>query len=159
MKPVLFSFLLLVAVAPSASAQAPLFVVRHAEKAEGGDAKDPDLSEQGRARATRLAEMLRDAGITSIFVTELKRTQQTAEPLAKAAHAPVEIVTAKDPAALVAKVTAKKESALIVGHSNTVPEIIKLLGVQITVSLRETDYDNLFVVIRDPEPRLLRLHY
>ena len=45
--------------------------------------KDPDLSDAGRARAESLANVLKDAGITAIYATELKRTQQTAAPLAR----------------------------------------------------------------------------
>ena len=161
MKRLLFSVFLLAACAPCAVAQSVVFVVRHAEKADAGaaDAKDPDPSHLGRARAERLAQMLRDTGITAIYASEFKRTQQTAQPTAKLLRADVGVIAAKDTAALAAKLSASKEPALVVGHSNTVPDIIKALGVTTPVSLSETDYDNLFVVIRQPESRLLRLHY
>ena len=73
--------------ATPALAQATVFVVRHAERADDGAAKledDPDLSAAGRARAEALAAALEDAGITAIFATQYKRTHQTAAPLAKA---------------------------------------------------------------------------
>ena len=81
---ILVLFLLLPA---AANAQKLLFIVRHAERADG-DSKmkmansDPPLSESGRARALKLAEMLGDSGIESIYVTEFRRTQETAAPLA-----------------------------------------------------------------------------
>src|SRR5205823_9140645 len=79
----------------SAAAQSTIFIVRHAEKAaSGGD--NPDLSEAGRARAETLASMLKDAGVSAIYVTEFKRTQQTAAPLAKMLHLDPTIVPAKD---------------------------------------------------------------
>ena len=149
----------------SAAAQQVVFVVRHAERADtvaGGSAMmatDPDLSDAGRARAQSLASALKDAAITAIFVTEFKRTQQTAEPLAKALGIKPTIVTAKDSAALVEKVKAATSNVLVVGHSNTVPEVIAGLGGQTTVKLSDADFDNLFVVVRGEKPRLVRIHY
>jgi phosphohistidine phosphatase SixA len=142
-----------------------VFVVRHAERADAGTggatmmATDPDLSEAGRARAESLAVALKDAGITAIFSTEYKRSLQTAAPLAKALGVTVETVSSKDPASLVAKVKAVKGSALVIGHSNTVPDVIKRLGVDTPLKLGETDYDNLFIVTLGPQPSMLRLHY
>ncbi len=47
----------------------------------------------------------------------------------------------------------------MVGHSNTLPQIINALGVSGRVAIAESDYDNLFLVLHDPEPRLIRLHF
>ena len=44
---------------------------------------DPPLSEQGREQASKVAERLADAGIGAIYVTTLRRTSQTAAPLAE----------------------------------------------------------------------------
>ena len=55
-------------------------LVRHAEPAAGGT--DPGLSTAGRRRAATLAKMLAGAGITAIFTSELRRTKETAAPLA-----------------------------------------------------------------------------
>lgn len=150
--------------APPAAAQS-VFVVRHAERADAASAgggmmaNDPDLSEAGRARAQSLAAALRDAGITAIYATEFKRTQQTAAPLAKSLGIPVTTVSAKETAALVAKIKAATGNVLVVGHSNTVPEIVKALGVQTPVTVADADYDNLFVLTLGATPGLLKLHY
>jgi len=113
------SLLLVFAVCLSAAtAQSTIFIVRHAEKA-GDGGNDPDLSDLGRARAETLANMLKDAGISAIYVTEFKRTQQTAAPLAKALGITVTTLPAKDNAALVAKLRASNGNALVVGHSDT----------------------------------------
>ena len=80
---------LLAATATAASAQATIFLVRHAERADGGAGgmgNDPSLSEAGRARAESLAAMLKDTKLTAIFTTEFKRTQETAAPTATAQH-------------------------------------------------------------------------
>jgi broad specificity phosphatase PhoE len=155
-----FLFLLLVfAVCLSAAAaQSTIFIVRHAEKAESAG-KDPDLSEAGRARAESLAKMLKDAKIAAIYATEFKRTQQTAAPLAKALGISVTNLPAKDIATLAAKLRASNSNALVVGHGDTVPDLIKALGISAPINIAENDYDNLFIAVLDEKPRLIRLHY
>ena len=152
-----FYFLLLSAFLSTATAQSTIFIVRHAEKADA--TKDPDLSEAGRARAEALAKTLRDAKITAIYATEFKRTQQTAAPLAKALGITVTTLPAKDNAALMAKLRASNGNALVVGHGDTIPDLIKALGISDPINIAENDYDNLFVVVLDEKPHLIRLHY
>jgi len=60
---------------------------------------------------------------------------------------------------LIETVKAATGNVLVVGHSNTLPGVIKALGITEPVSIAEEDYDNLFVVIRGEKPSLLRLHY
>ncbi|MEY2491076.1 MAG: hypothetical protein QOH24_27 [Verrucomicrobiota bacterium] len=158
MKRFVFFLLLSGLFVSTAAAQSTIFIVRHAEKAgSGGD--DPDLSEVGRARAETLANTLKDAGISAIYATELKRTQQTASPLAKMLHLDPTIVPAKDSAALIAKVRASPGNVLIVGHGNTIPDLIKAFGIAAPINVAENDYDNLFVLVLEEKPRLIRLHY
>jgi phosphohistidine phosphatase SixA len=158
------SLLLVFAVFVSTmTAQPTIFIVRHAEKGAATSTNpgtnDPDLSDAGRVRAESLAKMLKDAGITVIYATEFKRTQQTAEPLAKILGIKLTIVPAKDTATLSAKLRDLPGNALVVGHGNTVPELIKALGVDTPINIAETDYDNFFVVVLDQKPHLLQLHY
>jgi phosphohistidine phosphatase SixA len=150
----------------TAQASAPtIFLVRHAERADAGrggppmTGADPPLSTAGRARAKALAVVLKDAGIAEIYATELKRTQRTAAPTAAARGLTVKTVAADDVAGLVAKLKAATGNVLVVGHSNTVPEIIKSLGVNTPVTIADAEFDNLFVVVQGVSPRLLRLHY
>ena len=152
-----FYFLLLSAFLSTATAQSTIFIVRHAEKADA--TKDPDLSEAGRVRAEALAKTLRDANITAIYATEFKRTQQTAAPLAKALGITVTILPAKNNAALIAKLRASTGNALVVGHGDTIPDLIKALGISDPINIAENDYDNLFAVVLDQKPHLIRLHY
>src|SRR5437667_9313152 len=95
-------FLLVFVSASIASAQPIVVIVRHAEKAANGG-NDPDLSSAGQARANELARILKDSGITAIFTSEFKRTQETAAPAATATHVTPTVVAAKDTAALVAR--------------------------------------------------------
>jgi broad specificity phosphatase PhoE len=150
--------LLLGLLVSTAAAQSTIFMVRHAEKAPGSD-KDPDLSEAGRARAEVLAKMLKDAEITAIYATDLKRTQQTAAPLARSLGLQVTITPAKDTAALVATLRSLKGNALVVGHGNTIPDLVQGLGIATPINIAEADYDNLFVITLDQTPRMIRLHY
>src|SRR5918998_3630008 len=103
MRALLLGLLLFASAATSLNAQVVVFLVRHAEKTQDGDAKDPELSAAGRARAEALAKIVKDVGITAIFATELKRTQQTAAPLSRLTKIPITTVPAKDTAALIAK--------------------------------------------------------
>jgi broad specificity phosphatase PhoE len=108
-------FILLFVSVSIASAQPVVVIVRHAEKpANGGN--DPDLSSAGRARAEALARILKDSGITAIFTSEFKRTQETAAPTATSSHVTPTVVAAKDTAALVAKLRQLNCNALGVGH-------------------------------------------
>ena len=144
-------------------AQSTVFVVRHAERADAGmtaaAGADPDLSDVGRARAESLAAMLKDARITHIFVTEFKRTRQTAEPLATRLELEPTVVTSKSTPGVAERVKSAKGNVLVVGHSNTVPEILEALGVEEAVVLTDTEFDNLFVVTRGARPSFVRLRY
>jgi broad specificity phosphatase PhoE len=131
-----------------------VIVVRHAERADGGagtagtmtTGNDPELSEAGKARADKLAAMLADAGVVAIYTTEFRRTKDTAAPLAAKIGVKVEPVTSKDVSAVVAKIKSHTTGAvLVVGHSNTVPQIIKALGGS-AVTMADDEYDSLFFV-------------
>ena len=143
---------------PDANAAAVVFVVRHAEKASTGG-KDPDLSTEGQKRADALAHILKDSQITSVFVTEFKRTQETAAPTAKAAHVSPTVVPANDIGALVEKLRALNGNALVVGHGNTIPDLLRAIGIATPVSIPEDDYTEIFAVSVGDPPQLLRLHY
>lgn len=150
------------ASAAAAFAQPTVFLVRHAERADTGTAAakmtgaDPDLSAAGKVRAEALARMLKDARITAIYTTEYIRTTQTAGPLATMLGVQVTVVTSKDTAGLIQKVKTATGNVLVVGHSNTVPDVIKALGVAEPVTIAESEFDNLFIVSRGA---LVRLHY
>ena len=131
-----------------------VIVARHAERADGGAAapgtmttgNDPELSQAGKARADKLAAMLADAGVVAIYTTEFRRTKDTAAPLAAKIGVKVEPVTSKDVSAVVAKIKSHTTGAvLVVGHSNTVPQIIKALGGS-AVTMADDEYDSLFFV-------------
>lgn len=153
------------AAAGSALAQQTVVLVRHAERADSKPgapasmASDPDLSDAGRARAETLAAMLKDAKIATIISTEYKRTRQTAEPLAKALGLAVTAIKASESANVVKAVRAASGNVLIVGHSNTIPDVIKALGAPPPEEIRDDEYDNLYVLTLGPTPTVVRLHF
>jgi phosphohistidine phosphatase SixA len=159
-------FLLMVSAAAQAADDQVIFVVRHAERADGGGARgrgmsdDPPLSTDGVGRALRLASMLRAANVKHIFVTTFQRTRQTAEPLAKQQHLEIDTSASATVDTLVDKLRKTEGRSLVVGHSNTVPEILSKLGVAETVDVEE-EFDNLFIVVLKPAgaPTFIRLKY
>jgi phosphohistidine phosphatase SixA len=166
MKRLIFLCLFLGCLIAVAQAEPPaIFIVRHAERADAANgspatmASDPDLSDAGRQRAESLGTALKDAAITAIFVTEYKRTQETAAPLAKVTGVSVTIVPAKETGTLIAKLRSSTGNSLIIGHSNTLPEIIQALGVSTPITIADSEYDNLFVVTTGSPARLIHMHY
>src|SRR5437870_2796901 len=129
-------FLLVFVSVSIASAQPVVVIVRHAEKAANGG-RDPDLSSAGRSRADELARILKDSGITAIFTSEFKRTQETAAPTATSIGVTATVIPAKDTAALVAKLHQLNGNALVVGHGDTIPNIIKALGIDSPINIPE----------------------
>jgi broad specificity phosphatase PhoE len=158
----------LAALTPGALAQQAVFVVRHAEKASNASEPSVPLSEAGKARAQKLASLLKDAGITAVYSTDYVRTRTTAEPLAQALHEPLRIYSAKnaegrpDAASLLETLRQSPQAVvLVVGHSDTVPVLLSALGVRQKIKLGDQEYDNLFIVVPNPagEPVFLRLRY
>lgn len=148
-------------------AQDAVLVVRHAEKVSDTDER---LSDAGRARAQSLAKMLRDAGIRAIYATDTDRARDTAKPLADALglkltrydtgggmRGPVD---ARPFVALLAREHAR-DVVLVVGHSNTIPDLLKALGCPGDLKLAAEEYDNLFVVTpnKTGPATLVRLRY
>ena len=149
-------------LATSATAQPPvIYLVRHAERAaiSGHVPSDTGLSAAGRKRAEALVRALKDAQITAIYTTEYKRTRETAAPVARSLGIQPEVIPGDDLSGLVAKLKASPGNVLVVGHSNTLPQIISALGASSRVTVAESDYDNLFLVVCASEPQLIRLHY
>lgn len=151
-----WALLALLCVAPEVAAQtsgSTVWLVRHAERADAGMAatRDPELSEEGHARARELARLLGEAGVTSIHSTDYFRTRQTAAPLAAALGLEVQLYNPGDSASmerLEAAVHAPGRH-LIVGHSNTTPATVELLGGDSMGPISELEYDRLYLLRLD----------
>lgn len=138
-----------------------IYLVRHAEKFD--NSKDPQLSLKGQKRALDLALHLRDASVRAIFVTEYQRTQKTAEPLAELIKVQPRIIGGAELAQLVEQLHLDTGSgaALVVGHSNTVPALLKALGGTVKWVIAEDEFDRLVIVtpIKSAEPVVSILRY
>ncbi|WP_196140738.1 phosphoglycerate mutase family protein [Aliikangiella sp. G2MR2-5] len=124
-----------------------LYFVRHAEKANEPKT-DPELTVQGHERAKNLATMLSKTALSKIYSTRYQRTLQTA---AVSADIKALVVTHYDPRQLkefADKLLQDKVSALVVGHSNTTPTLIRLIGGK-AENIDESRYGDLFQLIID----------
>jgi broad specificity phosphatase PhoE len=158
------------AIVRFADAQQAIFVVRHAEDVRSKDVLDRPLTESGHRRATLLASVLKDAGITAIYTSSLQRAVKTAEPLAIAARIepkPLPQLSTKfEPKDMetfveLLRTQHSENIVLFVGHANTVPALLKALGHPAEIKIPETEYDNLFVLFPKSEgpPTVLRLRF
>ncbi len=131
-----------------------VMVFRHAEKA-ADQGRDPSLTEAGQQRAETLLDVAGDAGVTAIFSSQFKRTQETVAPLAE--HLGITVTTleisganmATYPATLAKTILTQHrgETVAVVNHSNTVPLIVEALGGVPMDEITEEEYDDYVIVI------------
>ena len=143
------------------AAQTTVYVVRHAEKAKD-QGENPALTSAGHARAKELARALESVGLKAIYTTKYARNRQTVAPTAKATGLKPTVVKAKATTELAKTLRSLKgQHVLVAGHSNTVPALLKALGVKRAITIEDDDYDNLFVVFIDQQglPSLSHLHF
>jgi broad specificity phosphatase PhoE len=126
------------------------YIFRHAEKATAGPnmSSDVPLTEKGEERAKALQVILSSKKIGLIYSTNTIRTKTTAQPTAAYFHLPIETYGPRPDSAFIKLLKTKKKNVLIVGHSNTVDDIVNMLCNEKKVpgDLDESVYDNLFVV-------------
>ena len=135
-----------------------VFLVRHAEK-EDEPRQDPPLKKEGVARSQELARLLANAGIKSIYTSQFTRTKSTAEPLAtklgltvasislKSNPANPRLIAEESTAEVVNKIMERPgENVMVVGHSNSVPDVIKMLGGDVVPTIDERKFDDRFIV-------------
>ncbi len=139
-------------VKENATETTTIVLVRHAEKMK--DQKDPDLTNKGNFRATKLKELLSTISLDQIYSTDYTRTQQTAKPTSNAQE--VEVIS-YNPRALndfgnMLLQTQKGKNILVVGHSNTTPNLLNyFMKERVVESISESDYGNIYIVNIDKE--------
>ena len=136
-----------------AQAQSPnestvIYLVRHAEKVD--DSRDPPLSELGMKRALLLAQMLRDANLTHLHSTDLERTRDTANPIALQSGLEVKIYDPQHLTEFAGLLRTTPGHHLVVGHSNTTPKLVRLLGGR-SSEIADDEYDRLYVLTIKPK--------
>lgn len=125
-----------------ASAQ-NIYLVRHAEKAKDGT-KDPALTEIGNQRAKNIAKMLGNKELKYVYSTDYKRTQQTAKPTAKRHRLETKSYNPRELAKFAEQVISMQSDMLIVGHSNTTPALVHLLGGDANGDIDDSEYDRIY---------------
>jgi broad specificity phosphatase PhoE len=121
-----------------------LLIVRHADRVEGVDALTP----AGIVRSQELVHVAEKSGLVAIYRSDTERALATAEPLATALGVTPVVYPATDIAGLVATIFSQNtgRTVLIVGHGNTVPQIITAVGGPTLPDIDALEFDNLFVV-------------
>jgi len=129
------------------------YIVRHAEKETSTTisattmTSDVPLSDAGKQRTEVLKDLLQKENIRHIFSTNFIRTKSTAQPLSDAIHVPIEIYDPKD-AGFVSKLKSLDGNILIVGHSNTIDDLVNELSgkKEINGDLPDSEYGDLFIL-------------
>lgn len=126
----------------NAAPDAAIYLVRHAEKEAG---PDPALDADGQARAERLVRQFHDVPLRAIYSTDYRRTRQTVEGIAADHGLTVRTYDGTDLGGLAQTLRQRGETALVVGHSNTTPEMVRALGGSYE-PMTEAEYDRLYRV-------------
>jgi broad specificity phosphatase PhoE len=151
----------------SSLATTTVIVVRHAEK-ELGTIDDPPLSAAGEQRAAQLARMFGESAtlphVDAIFASDTRRGERTAAPLAQRLGLAPQTYAARDVPALVDRIRAgyRGRCVLVIGHSNTVPDIVhRLAPAQNVPAMADDEYDTLYIVTLPTlgPPSVLRVKY
>ena len=143
------------ATAPAETAPSAYYVMRHLDTPEGE--RDPDLTAQGQRRAALLADWFRTDRPAAIYVSDFRRTRQTAAPIAARLGLTAIVYDVRDTPGLIARVRAGPLPALVVGHSNTVPEIVEALGGTRPAPLVHADFGDIWTIGRDGTTQRLRV--
>ncbi len=127
-----------------------VILMRHAEKdvSEEADTADPELSEAGKIRALKLAEIALKYKPEIIYSTDYIRTKATVAPLASKLRAMTFIYDPKNLDEMYDKImSGKYKRIVVVGHNDTTPELANLLMKEEKYErLGENEYDKIFVV-------------
>ena len=124
------------------------YFIRHAEKDRSDSTnKNPSLTIQGLERANKWALFFKDKNIAAVYSTNYKRTQQTALPIAKEQNLEIISYTAKELISEKFIANNKGKNIVIVGHSNTTPELVNsLLGEKKYEDIADSENNNVFIV-------------
>ncbi len=136
----------LVSICAPVFGQVAIYVVRHAEKQS--DSGDTPLSDAGFKRAEALAGLLKMANVGAIYTSDALRTQQTAKPLAEQRNIVPVVIPRGDVAATFEQIRINDAHriVLIVGHSNTIGEIVRKWAPDAEIEIRPKEFNKIFVV-------------
>lgn len=153
--------MILTSVSLFADQQYSIYLVRHAEKDLSDHSnRDPALTACGHSRAARLATQLQAIPFQRVYSSDYKRTQATAQPLATAKSLTIESYDPFKLKQLQDLLQQRKQTALVVGHSQTTSILAGMLAKVELKKLSEEQYDRLYqVVMSDDKTISLNLLY
>jgi len=119
--------------------------IRHAER-DNSTTADPHLNADGINRAKSLIHVLGSSEIKAIYTSNFARSKETASFLAT--HLGISSVPIDEAAAIKVHVLEhhRGKTVLVVGHTNTIPELISLFGSASIFIIGENKFDNLFIL-------------
>lgn len=132
--------------------QITIIMLRHAEKdkqdEEFGNPVDPKLSEEGRLRAQKLADILEKYKPDAIYSSKFNRTLSTVAPYARGKRMQVQFYDHRNLKEIAQTVQAGNFQTIVVaGHNSTTPALTNLLiGTEKYKALSESEYDKIFIV-------------
>jgi broad specificity phosphatase PhoE len=123
------------------SEQHTWYFVRHFEKQLGDN---PSLTLTGKARAEALAAFFSDKPLNSVYSTDYNRTRETAAPVAALKSVDIQSYDPHNLAGFAIKLKTQ-DHVLVVGHSNTTPELLGLMG-GANITIEESEYGLVYIV-------------
>lgn len=126
---------------------ATYYLVRHAEKTT--EKSDPALTIAGQKRSEDLAVRLSKVPLRAIYSSDYTRTRDTAVPTAIAKNLEIIIYNPRDLDSFAKELMALSGNILVVGHSNTTPQLSALLGgPEGSPIVEATEYNRLYILQR-----------
>jgi len=133
-----------------------LYLIRHAEKVPDGT-RDPVLTEAGKKRAEQLAAWFEDKELNQIWSSDYHRTRDTATPLLTQSGLKLSLYDPDAQAELVKQLFERQQNALIIGHSNTIPALARLLCECTIADMQESEHDRLIIVSVEEGTTMVRV--
>ena len=121
------------------------YFIRHAEKADSS--KNPDLSEKGVERAQEWKALFSEINFDAVYSTNFNRTLQTIQPIVAGNNQLLKIYNPKMIDVELFKKETQGKTILIVGHSNTVPNMVnQIIKENKYVDIAENQFGNLYII-------------
>ena len=129
----------------SSSNTTQIFILRHTEKAD--DSEDPDLSVQGIERAKYWKKVLQHTEIDHVYTTDFKRNIETALLISDNNSVKPELYYPMSFDVQKFLKLIKGKTVLIIGHSNTIPDMVnRLINENKYPPMSHTNYNILYLV-------------
>src|SRR5918911_717058 len=124
-----------------------VIIIRHGERDDSNPADpDPHLNKAGKARAQTLIHVLGKSGTMAIYTSHFIRTKETAQPLAM--HLNLSPIQMDEASNIRDDILSKQvgKTVLVIGHTDSIPDLIEQLGGESHFKVEDKDFDALFVV-------------